>query len=378
MIPGDSERLARVALNRMAEPGQPRMAAMVAEHGAVTLYDLLRNERDPENLLTDGAARLASIDPARELDQAERMGIRFVIPDDAEWPVAVEDLAGAEPLHDRGGVPIGLWVKGPARLDTLAESVSIVGSRSATTYGESVAADLAGSISRTGRPIVSGAAFGIDLAAHRGALAGGSPTVAVLACGVDQAYPKAHANLLRHLATSGAVVSEAPPGCAPQRIRFLARNRIIAALSQGTIVVEAAIRSGALNTASWAGRLNRLVMGVPGPVTSAPSAGVHQRIREGSMTLVTSAEDVLELIGASGEYLFDEPRAPETPRDLLTASQRQVLDAVPVLSGATVDSIARVAGLGEVEVASALERLEERGLIARDRDGWRLAKLALA
>src|SRR4029078_13034542 len=122
----------------------------------------------------------------------------------------------------------------------------------------------------------------IDQAAHRGALAGGVSTVAVLACGVDRAYPAAHQRLLDHLADRGAVVSELAPGCAPTRLRFLARNRVIAALTRGTVVVEAAVRSGALNTANWANRLHRTVMGVPGPVTSAPSQGVHQLIRTGA------------------------------------------------------------------------------------------------
>ncbi len=370
------ERLARVALNRMGEPGNPRMAAMVAEHGAVPLYDMLRNERDIENLLTDGAARLAGIEPERELTQAERMGIRFVIPGDDEWPVSVEDLVGVEALHDRGGVPLGLWVKGPLALHTLSESLAIVGSRSSTTYGDAIAQELGAAVGRTGRAIISGAAFGIDIAGHRGALAEDAPTVAVLACGVDKIYPKAHAGLLARLAEQGAIVSEAPPGCAPQRIRFLARNRIIAALSQGTVVVEAAVRSGALNTANWAGRLNRLVMGIPGAVTSASSAGVHARIRDGSMTLVTSGRDVLELIGPSGEHLVEEERAPESARDLLPWALQQVLDAVPVYEGAGLDSICRACGLGRVEVAEALRRLLEIGQVSEHHGGWRLSKTA--
>ena len=159
---------------------------------------------------------------------------------------------------------------------------------------------------------MSGAAFGIDQAAHRGALANRGPTVAVLACGADRAYPAAHRNLIDYIADVGLVVSEAPPGCAPTRIRFLARNRVIAAVARGTVVVEAAVRSGALNTASWAGGLGRTVMGVPGPVTSAPSAGVHQLIRARDALLVTSGEEVLEAVGPIGTFTLDDPRAPET------------------------------------------------------------------
>ncbi|WP_278259284.1 DNA-processing protein DprA [Nocardioides convexus] len=212
----------------------------------------------------------------RVLEHAARRGIRFVVPSDREWPTQVADLDRAGMLHERGGVPVGLWVRGPLRLDRLGESVALVGSRSSTSYGDQVAAESAAGLGAAGRPVVSGAAFGIDYAAHRGALNAGAPTVAVLACGVDRAYPAQHRDLLRHLGESHAIVSEAPPGAAPFRMRFLARNRLIAALGRGTVVVEAALRSGALNTSTWAERLNRVVMGVPGPLTSAASQGVHQ------------------------------------------------------------------------------------------------------
>ena len=160
------------------------------------------------------------------------------------------------------------------------------------------------------------------------------------------------------------------------RIRFLSRNRIIAALSTGTVVVEAALRSGALNTANWAGRLNRTVMGVPGPVTSAASAGVHQLVRTGAATLVTSGEDVLELLGESGQHVLDVPRGKDRPRDSLTHLQRQVLDAVPVARDAPAVSIAHVLGLGADDVQATLLALEARGMVEGGEDGWRLAALA--
>lgn len=371
-----AERLARAALSRLTEPGEPRLNGLVAELGATRLYDLLAHERDAHGMLTDVAARLASTDPERELDRADRLGIRFVIPSDDEWPSQVDALASAGQLHERGGVPIGLWARGPLRLDRLGASVAIVGSRSSTTYGDQVAGEIAAVVARQGCPVVSGAAFGIDQAAHRGAVAMDGPSVAVLACGVDRAYPAAHAELIAHLAATGAVVSEAPPGCAPMRVRFLARNRLIAALSRGTVVVEAAVRSGALNTATWAGRLNRVVLGVPGPVGSAQSQGVNNLIRKGSAVLATSGQEVLELVGQAGEHLVDDPRAPERPRDRLTARHRQVLDAVPVARGAGTDSVARTAGLGVVEVKTALSYLHGHGLVELDDDGWRLAALA--
>ncbi len=245
------------------------------------------------------------------------------MPGDEEWPPGLDDLRDADPVQERGGVPIGLWVRGPLRLARLEGSLAVVGARSATTYGTDLAADLAATVGQSGRAIVSGAAYGIDFAAHRGAVAVDAPTVAVLACGADRVYPQKHQQLIEHLAAEGAVVSETVPGGAPMRVRFLSRNRIIAALSVGTVVVEAALRSGALNTANWATRLNRQLMGVPGPVTSAQSAGVHQVIRTGAATLVTSGEEALELLGAVGEHVLDLPRGKDRPRDGLSHLQRQ-------------------------------------------------------
>lgn len=377
VAPDDEERLARVALGRLGEPGDPRMAGVVAELGAARVHAHLAAQRDPgTGLLEDVAVRLASLDPARDLATAERLGIRFVIPGDEEWPGWVDDLATAGAVQARGGPPLGLWVKGPMRLDRLAGAVAVVGSRSATTYGAGVAAELGAGLARAGHAVVSGAAFGIDQAAHRGALAVDGPTVAVLACGVDRAYPVAHTALLDHLAAHGAVVSELAPGCAPTRLRFLARNRLIAALSRGTVVVEAALRSGALNTANWAGRLQRPLMGVPGPVTSAPSQGVHELIRSGAATLVTAPEEVLELVGTSGEHLVERRRGPERPRDTLTQRQQQVLDAVPVERPAPVDSIAGAAGIELRQVGAALTALEARGLVTSTAAGWRLGQAA--
>ena len=161
-------------------------------------------------------------------------------------------------------------------------------------------------------------------------------------------------------------------------MRFLARNRLIAALARGTVVVEAAGRSGALNTANWATRLNRTLMGVPGPVTSASSVGVHAQIRAGAMCLVTGGADVLELIGESGEHLAEPEQRVQTARDRLGARQRQVLDAVPVSSPAQVDSIARVAGMRLLDVSSTLTKLERAGLVTGTQHGWRLTAAAHA
>jgi len=373
MSAADEERLARVALGCLVEPGDPRLVRLVAELGAVAVRGHLAEERDLGGVQSDVSTRLAGLDPERELAQAARLGIRFVMPGDEEWPASLDQLYSAETVHERGGPPLGLWVKGPVRLNELERSVAVVGARSATTYGTSVAGEIAAVVARAGHPVISGAAFGIDQAAHRGALGASGTTVAVLACGADRVYPAAHRALLEHLGEHAAILSEVPPGRAPTRTRFLSRNRIIAAITRGTVVVEAALRSGALNTAGWAGRLHRPVMGVPGPVTAAQSQGVHQLIRSGAASLVTGGADVLELVGSSGEHLTGRRRGHARRRDVLSPREAQVLDAVPVLRAVGADSVARSAGVGLMEVRSVLVRLEHLGLVTPVGSGWRLS-----
>lgn len=369
----EDERLARVVLSRIGEPGDPRLTDLVHELGAGTVLGSLRQQAASGDLAEDLRDRLASVDPEGEVEAASRRGLRFVVPGDDEWPGGLEALAHAPHLHERGGVPVGLWCRGPLRLDeAVAAAVAVVGSRSATTYGAAVATDVAAVLAREDWTVVSGAAFGIDQAAHRGSLAARGPTVAVLACGADRAYPTAHRSMIDYVADVGLVVSEAPPGAAPTRIRFLARNRLIAALSRGTVVVEAAVRSGALNTASWAQGLGRVVMGVPGPVTSAPSAGVHQLVRARDALLVTSGEEVLEAVSPSGTFALADPRAPEAVRDRLGSRERQVLDAVPLVRGADARSIGRTAGLSAVRTQEALLALHRAGLVEHGLGRWRV------
>ena len=370
------DRLARAALARLTEPADLRVARALAQVGAVRLYEDILAQRAKDGLRADAAVRVDGVNPARDLEQAERRGIRFVIPGDAEWPRQLDDLAHSEPVSDLGGVPIGLWVRGPVRLDQVIESTAIVGSRTSTTYGEHVASEIAAGVARAGQCVVSGAAFGIDQAAHRGALALDQPSVAVLACGVDRPYPSAHRSLIEHMAQVGAVMSEVPLGCAPLKVRFLARNRLIAALTRGTVLVEAAIRSGALNTAGWAESLSRPVMGVPGQVTSAQSQGVHHWIRRGAASLVTGSDDVLEVVGGMGDHLLEPPREAERPRDRLTRRHKRVLEAVPVHHPAALASIASTAGVGLLEVQTALTYLTSQGFVVRAGDGWRLAEAA--
>ncbi|MEQ7124711.1 DNA-processing protein DprA [Actinopolymorpha sp. B11F2] len=370
----DAERLACAALTTMGEPGDLVLARFVGEHGAEATVKAIESGQFPGRALGDYQTRLATSSPARDLDQAARIGARLVCPGEDEWTEALDVLASAGAIERRGGVPLALWVRGQADLRLVtARSCAVVGARAASEYGQYMAGELGAGLADRGITVVSGAAFGIDAAAHRGALAGGGLTVAVLASGVDVAYPRAHQQLLRWIAEEGLIVSEVPPGSTPRRPRFLIRNRLIAALTQGTLVVEAALRSGALNTAAWAERCHREVMGVPGPVTSMTSAGVHRLLRDGIATLVTDADEVVEQISRIGENLAPAKLGERRPRDELDARARQVLEAVPVIRAGGVAGISSAAGIPPDEVLGTLGELLLVGYVERQGNGWRLS-----
>jgi DNA processing protein len=368
---GDLERVARAALSRVVEPGDP--AALEAFDGlsALEVWDLLRTG-SPR--MERWATRLANTDPERDLERVRAVGGRFVIPGDDEWPDQVEVLADAGQQSRRGGVPFGLWVRGPVNLrEALAKSVAIVGSRACSSYGEHAAAELAAGLADNKVTVVSGGAYGIDAAAHRGALAGSGLTIAVLACGVDVCYPKRNTALFDRIAAEGLIVSELPPGCSPTKLRFLARNRLIAASTLGTLVVEAAVRSGALNSAGWAEQCGRTVLAVPGPITSRMSEGAHLLVRERNALLVTSIADILEAISPLGAALTSYPHAPAGPTDGLDLEVQRTLDAVPVLRPAPAQRIAITAGLDTETVQECLETLADANLIEYFESGWRLS-----
>jgi DNA processing protein len=236
-----------------------------------------------------------------------------------------------------------------------------------------VAADLADGLAARGFTVVSGAAYGVDSAAHRAALAADGPTVAVLACGVDRAYPAAHRGLLDRIAQVGAVVSEVPVGCAPYRSRFLARNRIIALLAAATVVVEANLRSGSLTTAKAARSCHLPVGAVPGPVTSMTSAGCHALLRDSDAVLVTDAAEVAELAGRIGEDLLPDghARGPAAPGDALDPESYRVWSAVPTRGGATVDRLASASGVEPRRLVGILALLDAEGLVTRQGGRWR-------
>jgi DNA processing protein len=241
-----------------------------------------------------------------------------------------------------------------------------------------VAAELGHQLAQRGWTVVSGGAFGIDAAAHRGALAAEAPTLAVLACGLDRPYPAAHGALFNRIAANGLLLSEWPPGCAPLRHRFLVRNRLIAALTLGTVVVEAAARSGAQATARRAHDLGRQVLVVPGPVTSAMSVGCHELLRDERLdaVLVASADHVIEAVGRIGEDLAPPLVGPSSPRDGLSDMALRVLDACPVRTGVTPDRLAAVAGCDVLDVLRVLPALQLADLVEWTGTGWRLRPAA--
>jgi len=355
-------RYARARWSAIAEPGDADAGRLIAALGAHEALEWLEAEATSglaDASLSDAVdrwrPRIRQVDTPLHLRQAARFGARLVVPGDPEWPAGLADLG----VH----APAVLWVRGDAGLlGRLDRSIAIVGARAATGYGEHVTVEVSSGLVDRGFAIVSGAAFGIDGAAHRAALASGGSTVAFLAGGVDRFYPSAHETLLTRIVDRGAVVSEVPCGTAPTKWRFLQRNRLIAAASRATVVVEAGWRSGSLNTAGHAAQLGRPLGAVPGPVTSSASAGCHRLIREYDAVCVTTAQEMAELVdpaGAAKPHTGDP--SPERTR---------VLDAL-TRTGRDLARIAAICGMSIDAVRAELGMLELDGLAVESASGWR-------
>lgn len=377
---------AAAILGFVSEPGDGVLGRLVAALGAIQVAEDLIADRASSEITAEAVERGAVISVpevaaglqrwrprldhaafARGLGQAVRVGASLLVPRDADWPDGIRDLDAHAPLT--------LWVRGRAGALDETPSVALVGARAATAYGEHVAIETAAGLVDRGFAVVSGGAYGIDGTAHRSALASGGTTVAFLAGGVDRFYPVGHEALLTRIADTGAVVSEMPCGAAPTRWRFLQRNRLIAAASQATVVLEAGMRSGSLNTAGHAAALGRPLGAVPGPVTSPASAGCHRLLREFDAICVTDAAQVAELVlpadaprvpvGESGTH----SRADDRGLDL-TDEERRVLDALGPRRARTVVELAERTGLGTSAVIGALGALDATGLARRVEDGW--------
>lgn len=413
--------LARIVWSRLVEPGDSLAGGLLRALGPVTaleqlaanasaarVRDLVRERTGEEpagpalrrglerwRLRLDRAATLA------DLQAGVERGMRVVTPEASDWPRAIGDLGD----H----APPALWVRGdPALLGRAA--LAVVGARACTSYGSHITAELTEAVCTLGATVVSGAAYGIDATAHRAALALDSPTVAVLAGGADVPYPRAHESLLDRIAASGAVCSEMVPGSTPTRWRFLQRNRSIAALTRATLVTEAGATSGSINTAGHAAELGRGLAAVPGPVTSAASAGCHRLIRDYGATLVTNGAELCEFLEQLDGPAFFAPepgrpsagphdgerqptgRAPDAgaagPQDQSgtggsarpPADHRRALDALPLRGARTALDVARRAGLTLAEAHAALVELELLGTVerrearGRAETGWSLIR----
>jgi DNA processing protein len=369
------ERRAWAYLSRVVEPPCRDLAALAARVGPVEAAERVRRGAVPAELARHTEARRDIDCAAEDLERLDRLGGRLLTPDDQEWPTLAFTAFNGVDLrrHPDGVAPLVLWALGGAPADEVAfRAAAVVGTRAATAYGEHVAADLSEGLCERGIAVVSGGAFGIDGAAHRAALAADGCTVAVLAGGPDVPYPAGHSALLHRIHTAGLLVSEYPPGIRPARHRFLVRNRLVAALSGATVVVEAGLRSGAANTAAWARALGRVVCAVPGPVTSSASAGCHALIRGGA-ELVTRAEEIIEIVGRAGE-LADKQEHPSSALDDLTDIGKRVYEALPARGVRSADELSIEAGLPVAQLQGQLTLLELAGLAVRDDGRWRVRR----
>lgn len=376
--PEEDERRALVEWSALVEPDDAAGLALVDTFGAAPALAWVRRVAaggmlDPLPLSPDQARglraaverwrpRLADACADRLVDRAARVGARVLTRGDGGWPAAFGSLGPA--------APFALWVRGDADVhEAWSRSIAVVGARASTAYGDHVAGMIAAEAATRAVTVISGGAYGIDAAAHRASLACGGATVAVIAGGIDRMYPAGNAALLERVAEAGAVVSELPPGFAPFRSRFLSRNRLIAA-ARATVVVEAAARSGALNTAGHALRLARPLGAVPGPITSGGSAGCHRLIREQGAVLVSHPADALALATPIGEVddagvPADAPGRP----DFLNAGERAAHAALATRGSAT-DAVAREAGLTVGQAQAALGALTMRGLVELREGRW--------
>lgn len=393
--PEAREYFARAAWTSLAEPGDRLANVVVRELGADGAFSALVDKWDVTRFTEalDGVATADDLDQAiarwmprlessaivRALKQAVRFGARLLAPGDELWPTTLSDLGD--------NAPLALWARGTDEaLASFGRSIALVGARAATGYGEHVTMEASAGLVDRGYTIVSGAAYGIDGMAHRAALASNGLTVAFLAGGVDRFYPSGHDALLTRIVETGAVIAELPCGASPTKWRFLQRNRLIAAVSQATIVLEAGWRSGSLNTAGHASQLGRPLGAVPGPITSAASSGCHRLIRDYGAVCVTSPDEMAELaplepvaadsagevesvVAADAEPLT-EPQPVEPAAPVRTDDRTRLLDAVSDRSPRAAKDIAKRAGFSVAAAQALLGVLELEGIVEERERGW--------
>lgn len=341
-----------IALTRVTGIGPRRFDSLLNAFGSAgAIWDA-----SPAALATAGLDRKSvealvvarrRVDPTREADNLQRLGATAITRHDSRYPARLAEIHDPPPV---------LYVRG--ELDPPDQpSIAIVGTRGATTYGRMAAEQLAEGLARAGVTVVSGLALGIDAAAHRGALAAGGRTIAVLGNGLDRIYPSQHARLASQIAENGALITEFPLGTKPDAMNFPRRNRVISGLTVGTVVVEAGAKSGALITAAFAMEQGRDVLAVPGSIFSPASIGTNSLIRDGAAP-VTCADDILA-----------ELQPTRVPRQLAVAdilplddTERVLLDALS-MEPTHIDDVARAVSLPMSVVSAALAMLELKGLV---------------
>lgn len=320
----------------------------------------------------------------QDLQEAARCGYRLLTAESEEWPkdqftvafgFAATGLSSRPRTYRDDAVsPHVLWVKGGHVRQLTQQAVSVVGTRALSSYGEEATRMIVSDLVQHQWTVVSGGALGVDAVAHRCAVEARVPTIAVAACGPGVHYPAAHQKLFDSIAECGALVTEYPPLMRPARHRFLTRNRLVAALSQGTVVVEAAWRSGALSTLTWAQAFGRVAMAVPGPVTSVASLGCHDKIRRGEAQLVTSGADIRSLLSTLGgldvEQQYELQFAPDEVQRL-SATELKVFDSLSDHRARETDTVAMAAGLPLALTVHTLMSLQQRGLCLREGTTWR-------
>ncbi|GGK96361.1 DNA-processing protein DprA [Nocardia jinanensis] len=367
----EERQLAWAYLSRVVLGPCPALTALIDSVGVCEAARAVRERALPPVLRTVTERRRELDTAARDLETIRTRGGRLVTPDDAEWPAwRMLGLAQLTPGRDPdGALPLVFWVRGHRNLSELTEhALAVVGARCSTGYGDRVAGEITGELAARGWTIVSGAAFGIDGTAHRAALTVGGATIAVMACGADRAYPTQHERLIARIAETGLVISEYPPGTFARKHHFLARNRLIAALADGVLVVEAGMRSGARNTVKWARRIGRPALAVPGSVESAASAGCHRMIRDGEAVLVTGTAEVLAETAPSRLPLSTGSKSSEVDRP--GGPEARILAALPATGGRWPHDISAMTGLEAAEVRAALVALDMSGAAARGEAGW--------
>lgn len=324
--------------------------------------------------------------PAEDLEFAAELGYTLLTPESPQWPAEAiacsfgrqQTGAAGKASHQPDGIaPHALWVLGNTNLAGLfAQSVGVVGTRHATKYGHMATKDLVAGLGGHNYTVVSGGALGIDTVAHTTAMDVNTPTVVVAACGPGEHYPRSNKALFeRVVATGGALITEYPPAVTPDRHRFLTRNRLVAALTLGTVLVEAPFRSGALNTLKWVNAFNRTAMAVPGPVTDAQSLGANLAIQNNEAEMVLNAGQIHEQLSAVGEFSAEEQMEMQYPPSVtqqLSRNELRIYDALPPAgrTGREAEAVAADAGLSIALTVHILMDLSKRGLVERDRRVW--------